>query len=67
MNNLKIGILIVAFLFILITLFVDLPTIMANIIYGIMGIFAIIFLFVKRKDLEIDSMFDKNSDSSPEE
>lgn len=67
MNNLKIGILIVAFLFILLTLFVDLPTILANIIYGLMGIFAIIFLFVKRKDLEIDSMFDKNSDSSSDE
>lgn len=64
MNKLIIAILGLAFVFIGITLFVELPPVANNIIYGFMGICSVFFLFIKRKELEITSMFDKKDKDS---
>lgn len=60
MNQVKIGILIVAIIFLLLPLFIELPEMLNNILYGLMAFFSILFLLIKRKDLNIDSMFDKD-------
>jgi len=51
MNTLKIAVLALALLFLILTTFFELPKLLHNILYGIMAVFAILFLFIKRKDL----------------
>lgn len=59
MNTLKLAVLGIAFLFLLVTFFFNLPALVNNIIYGIMSIGALFFMFIKRDELKIDSMFNK--------
>lgn len=61
MNTLKIGILILAFVFLVFTTIVDLPKTVNNIIYGIMGICSLFFIILKRKELQINNMFKKKT------
>ena len=63
MNTLKIAVLGIAFLFLLVTFFFNLPALLNNIIYGIMSIAALFFMFIKRDELKIDSMFDKEENT----
>ncbi|TCL62470.1 hypothetical protein EV196_11311 [Mariniflexile fucanivorans] len=63
MNNLKIIIIALAFLFVLVTTFLELPPLLHNILYGVMGVFAVFFLIVKRKDLKIEGVFSKEQDA----
>lgn len=62
MNKLKLAILGLAILFLLVTSFLDLPPLLNKILYGFMSVFSILFLFIKRKDLNIDDIFSKDQD-----
>lgn len=67
MNSLKISVLVLFLLFLVITTFVELPPLLYKIIYSIMAIYAIFFLFLKRKDLQLDSMFSKDEEETETE
>lgn len=62
MNKLKIVVLCLALVFLLISFLVDIPKMVNDIIYGSMAVLSILFVFTNRKELHIDSMFDKKKD-----
>lgn len=63
MNKLKLVVLALAFIFLLITSFVELPALLNKVIYSVMGIFAILFLLLKQKELNLRSIFRKDSET----
>lgn len=62
MKNLKLAVLSLAILFLITSSFLNLPLLFNKILYSIMAICSILFLFLKRDDLQMNKMFSKKED-----